>query len=138
MTTVEFKIKVKANNLFKYASFKLTRIENGQTLVEYECEGDYFKDADAHTHTAFNRIREKINSKDEWFMIKGCRRDVHPSGRMLTWIYAYKLTIGKRVNDVEDKVMIFEEEEDYNSIVTVHEQKEFYKDWLDSIKGLPY
>lgn len=138
MKSVEYSINVKKGNLIQKAKFILTSIENGQTLVEYIDEQEHLAEVDAHTYSAFNRIRERLNLNDKWLLVKGGRNDVHPSGRQLSWIYAYKLVLGKRVDPQKDLVIIFEPELDYNNIASIQEQKEYYKKWLESIKGIPY
>ena len=110
----------------------------GKVILAYTDTDEHIEYEDVHIHTSFNRIRELLLNKGKKLLCKGCRIDVHPSGRQLTTIFAYKLTLGKRVSSSTDEIMIFDEELDLTKIGSVTQQKEFYKKWLKSIEDLPY
>ena len=58
--------------------------------------------------------------------------------RLQCSIIAQPLTLGKRTSFSDKLVYIFDKEEDVPKIASVDEQMKYYRQWLESIIGVPY
>jgi len=92
------------------------------------------RESDTFPFIALQRLNKYLEDKNMKLMVKGCRRDVHPSGAFLIGFNAYMLTMGKQASRTEI-VNIFEPESNIEAIGTVEEQNKYYKDWLNSLKN---
>lgn len=134
----EYKIKYLCQNTILNATIVLYFVDNGETLLKYIDEDEIWEEKGPHLFVTFCDLRKYLNLKEKILLCKGCRINVHPSGSQLKWIFAYNLTKGIRVDPDKDEVMIFDEELEMDKIVSVEKQEQFYREWIDSIRGLPY
>jgi len=79
-------------------------------------------------------LRLKFGREDKLILCAGARYDVAPSRmtlQMSNGLYAYKLTLGKQTSN-SDIIDIFDEAP-VSKIATVDKQKEFYRNWINSL-----
>jgi hypothetical protein len=87
-------------------------------------------------YEGFQELHQRLDAKVLKLLCMGYRYDVRPSGMALSMGHgtlAYKVHLGKPATE---KVGIFDETEDENSIVTYEEQNIYYRKWFDSLKKL--
>lgn len=137
--TSSFSVKVRlSNSQLIDGFFTLSPSLEGRTIIRFNDIEDDIIDDDTHIFSAFCRIRVLLESKGKLLLCKGCRKDVYPSGRLLKTKFAYQLTMGRRVDHQHDEIMIFDREDDERSLGNVKEQHDYFMNWLDSIKNIPY
>jgi hypothetical protein len=83
------------------------------------------------------KLRMEFESQGMLMECKGCQINVYPSGmcrQMASGMLAYTLNIGRSTSR-KDIVNIFDPIDDSSAaITTVNEQKEFYEQWLKSLR----
>jgi len=131
----EFDVKCLYRSEMITATINVTQIERGENLLEYRDSIESWSDKDTLLFVSFCKLRKHLKEREKILLCKGCRRNVHPSGFQLPWMYALVLTKGKRVDWVKDKVLIFDEEPELDQIVSVEEQEKFYQEWWQSVMG---
>ncbi len=98
-------------------------------VVEYSCKGEDLFDC-------LTELRlQNLEKRGSLILCNGARFDVYPSRmsrQMSGGRKAYIMRIGQPSRRT-DLVDIFDPVEDFSSVATVAEQKDFYKKWLNSL-----
>ena len=71
-------------------------------------------------------------------LIKSCVLGYYMIPQQQHTLMATKLTLGARIDKGTHTACILSPAASTDEIVTVKEQYDYYNDWLQSIKGLPY
>jgi len=131
--THEFNVKYLDKTVILTAKILVTQITNGENLLEYSDRDGIWQDKDAHLFSSFCKLRKYLEGKGKILLCKGCRRNVHPAGFQIAWMYALVLTKGMPFDKAKDEVLIFDEELEIDQLVSVEEQDKFYRDWWNSV-----
>ncbi len=134
----QFKVKYAISNKLMDAKIVLVPLPKGETFFIYMDKAEVWHDQDPHIFTSFCKLRKHLEAQEKMLLCVGCKINVHPSGGLMHSVFALQLSMNTRVGIKKDVVMIFDEELDITKLATVNQQEEFYRGWLDSIKGLKY
>ena len=108
-------------------------------VMEYkDLQNNYLRVESHRISKSFYSIRKLLEDKDIKLLIKGARIDCYMIPRLQCSIIAQPLTLGKRTSFSDKLVYIFDKEEDVPKIASVDEQMKYYRQWLESIRGVPY
>jgi hypothetical protein len=108
------------------------RTAAGEIEINLECENIRIRVTDTYPFLALTKIRLELAKHHLVLICNGAKLNVYPSGAALQSIKAYELEMGKPVTK-ENLVVIFESTDDVDKIVSVDQQKEFYRKWLESV-----
>lgn len=114
----------------------LTVLERPNSSLQLVSEGfDSGVIEDEKVYYCLKKLHKKLDVLGIKLLCNGCRRDVRPSRMSIDMgggTLAYKHVLGRKPTE-NDLVNIFDPTDDLESIVSVEEQDEYYKQWLRSI-----
>ncbi len=112
-------LTIEENNLL-YVQLKYEKFDSGRIFAEklYDC---------------MQSLHRMLDSRNCKLLVNAFRFDIHPSRMALDMgvgIKAYKLVKGKPATEL---VNIFDPTEEIEAIVSFERQKEFYREWVNSL-----
>ena len=105
--------------------FVLLKMNLGEKVLSFKSESCF---------EVLEQLRQYLEEKHIQILCNGAALNVYPSPMALSMgagRLAYKLILGKQAK-TEDMVDIFDYDDKY-SFVSIAEQRNFYKDWLNSL-----
>ncbi|MGE7219242.1 hypothetical protein ACQKJC_22425 [Priestia koreensis] len=103
-------------------------------LLKMNLGGDFLSFKSESCFEALEQLRQSLEEKHIQILCNGAALNVYPSPMALSMgvgRLAYRLINGKQAK-TEDMVDIFDCDDHY-SFVSIAEQRNFYKDWLNSV-----
>lgn len=128
---IKFDISIKTGKIIEIATIEVHRQESSLTFIRKNGLRKTYTDHDLYLCLA--QVRQE--SPEIQFLCKGAKINVFPSrmcSQMSGGAVAYELSMGKPAT-FKDIVHIFDYEEK-NIAKNLQEQREFYKNWLQSLK----
>ncbi len=108
-------------------------------FIEYtNGQGMIVQNSSDRLSNAFYGLSRKLEGANVKMLIKGCSLGYYMIPRLQYSIKAVELKLGKRVDAQTTTVCIFDAEFDVNKIVKVSDIENYYKEWIESIKGMSY
>ncbi|WP_212893060.1 hypothetical protein [Capnocytophaga canimorsus] len=87
---------------------------------------------------AFYNLCINVERQNLKMLVIGCHTEFYMIPTLTNTIYCTHLILGKRIEKDFLKISIFDYTSDIEKLGSFEKQKQYYENWLESIRGTPY
>ena len=108
-------------------------------MTYHDALNHHYEMVSDEVRSLFYILRKRLEQQGIKLLIQGARRHYYMIRHFKQNFRAVKLVLGKRYDYNSAEIIdIFDPENDFSQIATVHEQEEYLNQWFESIIGVKY